>query len=114
MTVVGQQLPFPGHRKPRDAGFLIGNYRPNSDIRHNEKRPRRAASVDTLLTDYAAFFRLAIPINPSRPEQNNNSGAGIGIGENCISNEKFEEPLVTVGCTPLKAKTLLWALATRL
>ena len=28
----GQQLPFPGHRKSADAGFLIGNYRPESDF----------------------------------------------------------------------------------
>jgi len=37
----GQQLPFPGHRKSADTGFLIGDYRPQMVIPDKKKATRR-------------------------------------------------------------------------
>ncbi len=37
----------------------------------------KAAAVDSVVTDYA-FLRLAIPINPRRPEPNSHTAAGTG------------------------------------
>jgi len=31
--IIGQDLPFPNTENPADAGFLIGNYRPQTDLR---------------------------------------------------------------------------------
>ena len=87
--VSGVNLPFNSVENTECRGVGNGENRPQQDIQDEQKRPRRAASVESVLKDYAAFFLLAIPISPSKPEPKSQTAGGIGT---TAAAEKINSP----------------------